>query len=463
MASRLNPGIVVLALYWCLAPWAVSAQDTSLSQKTPAHQAGKVNQAADNGASAWQIRRVVIDPGHGGKDPGCHGRQAREKDIVLGIALELAALLEQQYPGLEVLLTRDEDVFVPLNERAELANKARADLFISIHCNYIRGSAATRGSETYVMGLHRAEENLEVAKRENSVILLEDNYKEVYGYDPDSPEGHIILTMVQHAFLEQSIRFAQMVEEQMAAAKRRSRGVKQAGFVVLRQTTMPSVLVETGFLSNRQEEAFLLSKEGQQTVARALARAFGRYKAEVEGRTTEVPPLADGSLDSVVPKEEPAAGKDPAARPVKVSATASAKMARPEEPGPKVAVRPTPLPAPSEDAPPARPGTSILPVEDLAAAESRAAVPPQVHFRVQLAASRVPLALDEPRWQQTGFTVEVIREDGYYKYQAGRFGTFREAFAARRQLQNRGFVDAFVVAYEGTRRISIKEARTRTE
>ncbi len=458
MASRLNPGIVLLALFWCLAQWAVSAQDTSLSQKTSAHQAGKVNQAADNEAAAWQIRRVVIDPGHGGKDPGCHGRQAREKDIVLGIALELATLLEQQYPGLEVLLTRDEDVFVPLNERAELANKARADLFISIHCNYIRGSAATYGSETYVMGLHRAKENLEVAKRENSVILLEDNYKEVYGYDPDSPEGHIILTMVQHAFLDQSIRFAQMVEEQMAAANRRSRGVKQAGFVVLRQTTMPSVLVETGFLSNRQEEAFLLSEEGQRTVARALAQAFGRYKAEVEGHTAGMPPLADQPLEPAASDEAPAARRDSPARPVSVSATASAKEAPPP-----VAVRPTPLPAASDGAPPERPSTSILPVEDLAASKSRATVPPQVHFRVQLAASRVPLALNEPRWQQTGFTVEVIQEDGYYKYQAGRFGTFREAFAARRQLQNRGFVDAFVVAYEGTRRISIKEARTRTE
>ncbi len=462
MASRLNPGIVILSFLWCLPLGAIQAQDASLSQNTPAQQAGKVNQAADNAAASWQIRRVVIDPGHGGKDPGCHGASAREKDIVLGIALELAALLKQQHPGLEVLLTRDEDVFVPLNERADLANKARADLFISIHCNYIRGSAATYGSETYVMGLHRAEENLEVAKRENSVILLEDNYKEVYGYDPDSPEGHIILTMVQHAFLDQSIRFAQLVEEQMAAAKRRSRGVKQAGFVVLRQTTMPSVLVETGFLSNRQEEAFLLSKDGQRTVARALAEAFDRYKAEVEDGVVRLPLVADQAGEAPQTTTPPAARQEPPVRAVKVAATASAKEAGPAAEAPTVAVRPTPLPA--EAAATAAPaGARILPVEDLASSTTRASVPPQVHFRVQLAASRVPLELAEPRWKQTGFTVEVIQEDGYYKYQAGRFGTFREAFAARRQLQNRGFADAFVVAYEGTRRIPIKEARSRTE
>ncbi len=452
MAFALNPGTAIrcLALLAAalLAAMPVRAQDAHAPQA-----AGKFNQLADNARAAWKVRRVVIDPGHGGKDPGCHGAHAREKDIALGISKILAELLRQQYPEVEVLLTREEDVFVPLNERAALANKARADLFISIHCNYIRGSAATRGTETYVMGLHTAEENLEVAKRENAVILLEDNYREVYGFDPDSPEGHILLTMVQHAFLDQSIRFAQLVEDHMAAARRRSRGVKQAGFVVLRQTTMPSVLVETGFLSNEAEEDFLLSREGQYTIARALAAAFGRYKAEVEGV---------GGVFAAVPSPSSPSEKEAASPAEAQVLQVAGHVARTEGTG-AVAKQASShgATAPKAEMPEGEreENALIVPVEDLSARAPRPALPPQLHYRVQLAASREPLS--EAQWQQTGFTIEVVEEDGLYKYQAGRFRSFREAFAARRQLQSRGFVDAFVVAYEGTRRISLKEARAR--
>ncbi len=427
------------SLLYCLcvvASW-VLAQNAD----TTATSAGKVNLSKHNSAIAWQIRTVVIDPGHGGKDPGCRGSSAREKDIALGISQQLAALIRANWPDVDVLLTRDKDVFVPLSERAALANKARADLFISIHCNYIRGSKATHGTETYVLGLHRAEENLEVAKRENSVILLEDNYQEVYGFDPDSPEGHILLTTVQHAFLEQSIRFAQIVETQMVQAQRRSRGVKQAGFVVLRETTMPSVLVETGFLSHAAEERFLLSQKGQRTIAQALARAFALYKAEVEGST----PFA---LD-LPPVHAPITEQHTSKVPTRAIAVA-AHSAMPKTPS--TTKQPTvPLSA-----------SVIVPVEDLST-QSTVAIAPQVHFRVQLAASAQPLSLDAPRWQGTGYTIEVIQEDGYYKYQAGRFSSFKEAFAARRQLQAKGFTDAFVVAYEGTRRISIREAKARKE
>ncbi len=245
----------------------------------------------------YKIKKVVLDPGHGGKDPGCHGHHTREKEIALAIALDLGKKLKSTYPDIQVIYTRETDIFVPLNERAAIANRNKADLFISIHCNYIGVRNRATGSETYVMGLHRANDNLDVAKRENASILMEDNYEKTYeGFDPYSPEGHIILSMFQNAHLEQSILFANYVENSFKKLSRLpSRGVKQAGFLVLRETTMPSVLIETGFLSTDADENYLMTKENQQEMASAILRAFGNYKKEVEtSRPTDV----------VIPAEE---------------------------------------------------------------------------------------------------------------------------------------------------------------
>jgi N-acetylmuramoyl-L-alanine amidase len=238
----------------------------------------------------YRIRSIVIDAGHGGKDPGCHGPKSKEKDIALSIATELGALINSQFPEIQVIFTRDKDIFIPLHERAAIANRNQADLFISIHCNYVAKRNRAEGSETYVMGLHRAKDNLDVAKRENAAILMEDDYEAHYdGYDPESPEGHIILSMYQNAFLEQSILFAQQIEEEFVRqAKRKSRGVKQAGFLVLRETTMPSVLIETGFLSHDQEERFLLKKENQKRMAASILTAFKKYKNTVETPVKEL-------------------------------------------------------------------------------------------------------------------------------------------------------------------------------
>lgn len=230
------------------------------------------------------LNKVVIDAGHGGKDPGGMGKNSMEKDIALNIARLLAIGIRTNYPDVEVILTRSDDTFIPLYERAEIANKAGADLFISIHANIMPGSSATYGTETFVMGQHVAEQNLRVAKRENASILLESgDVTTNYGYDPNSPEGHILMSMQQHAFLDQSILFAMGVEEEFAKAGRKSRGVKQAGFVVLKATTMPAVLVETGFMSNPDEEVFLLSDSGQQKLATSLLIAFKRYHQTVTG------------------------------------------------------------------------------------------------------------------------------------------------------------------------------------
>lgn len=225
---------------------------------------------------------VVIDPGHGGHDPGTRGKESHESEIVLRIALELGKKIKEEFPDVKVLFTRTTDVFIELDERGAFANRNNADLFISVHCNSSPRSKQVTGTETFVMGLHKTEGNLEVAKRENSVILKETNYKQKYkGFDPSSPLAYIMLANYQSAFLASSLSFAQFVENQFKSS-RPSRGVKQAGFLVLWKTAMPSVLIETGFLSNPDEEDYLRSEAGHKDVANDIFKAFRKYKQQVE-------------------------------------------------------------------------------------------------------------------------------------------------------------------------------------
>ncbi|HEY9486732.1 MAG TPA: N-acetylmuramoyl-L-alanine amidase [Chryseosolibacter sp.] len=231
----------------------------------------------------FKVDVVVIDAGHGGKDSGTRGQKILEKDVALKIALKVGHYIEKYVPGVKVIYTRKTDKYLSLDERANIANRAGADLFICIHANSMPGGRAT-GTETYVMGLHKDESNFEVAKRENSVILMDENYKERYeGFDPDSPESYILFSLTQSAYQESSLLFAQKVEDQFRhRVGRHSRGVKQAGFVVLWRTTMPSVLIETGFLSHPTEEQFLAEEKGQDLIASGIYRAFKEYKSEVE-------------------------------------------------------------------------------------------------------------------------------------------------------------------------------------
>lgn len=244
--------------------------------------------------------RIVVDAGHGGHDPGAVGKTSKEKDLTLDMALCLEKMIQKNHPEVEVLLTRNTDVFIPLFRRIQYANEENADLFISIHCNHIT-NPNTKGTETFVMGLHRAEENLAVAKRENASIFLEHNYKENYdGYDPNSVEGHIMMSMYQNAYLEKSIEFAALVEKAFENMKfSKSRGVKQAGFAVLRRAAMPAVLVEAGFLSNEEEEKFLMSEEGQKKVCNAMLEAVKNF---VEKKKTEQP-VAQSTKTTATPSD----------------------------------------------------------------------------------------------------------------------------------------------------------------
>jgi N-acetylmuramoyl-L-alanine amidase len=231
----------------------------------------------------FKLDVVVIDAGHGGHDPGNSGKKTKEKDICLKIALKVGAYIEKNVPGVKVVYTRKTDKYIALDERANIANKHKADLFICIHANS-HTTSKPYGTETFVMGMHKDNSNFEVAKRENSVILMDENHEERYeGFDPNSPESYILFSLTQSAYQESSLLFAQKVEDQFREkVGRLSRGVKQAGFVVLWRTTMPSVLIETGFLSNPKEEQFLMEERGQDLMASAIYRAFKEYKSEIE-------------------------------------------------------------------------------------------------------------------------------------------------------------------------------------
>lgn len=233
--------------------------------------------------SQTKVRKLVIDAGHGGKDPGAVGKSSKEKDIALAIALKTGEYIKKNLPEVEIIYTRDTDVFIELHKRAQIANDNEADMFISIHCNGNK-SSSPYGTETFVMGLHKNQANLEVAKLENGAILKEENYSDMYeGFNPNNDEDYITLTLFQNAYLESSLLLASNVQDQFRErANLKDRGVKQAGFWVLYKTAMPGILVETGFLTNANDEKYLRSDDGQAYIASAIYRAFKDYKLMME-------------------------------------------------------------------------------------------------------------------------------------------------------------------------------------
>jgi len=248
--------------------------------------------------SQYKIRKVVIDAGHGGKDPGAIRKKVKEKDIALSISLKLGEYIEKYLKDVKVDYTRKKDIFIELYKRAEIANKKYADVFISIHVNS-HTSPKPYGTATYVMGLSKSKDNLEVAKRENAVILKEKGYLANYkGFDPNSPDSYIVFSLLQNANLEQSLNLAQKVESQFKnRVGRKSRGVKQAALVVLWNATMPAILVETGFISNSAEQKYLMSDQGQSFIASGIFRAFRDYKNELEKNSKNLKPIQYSTND----------------------------------------------------------------------------------------------------------------------------------------------------------------------
>ena len=239
-----------------------------------------------NGLNNNKLKTIVIDPGHGGKDPGTLGTKRYskyEKDIALSVSLKLGNYISNSFPDIKVIYTRNEDVFLELNERTRIANKSNADIFISVHCDGFTNSKAY-GASVFVMGMSKLKANLDVAMRENAAMYLEDNYKQKYdGFDPKSAESYIVFSLMQNTYLEQSLQLAEYVEEQFAyKANRKSRGVKQAPFYVISRTNMPSILVECGFLTNPKEEDYLQTDKGQNQIAMSIFEAVKNYKLSIE-------------------------------------------------------------------------------------------------------------------------------------------------------------------------------------
>ncbi len=275
-----------------------------------------INSNSSNSPSEknYRIRKVVIDPGHGGRDTGCIRGNSNEKHLTLSIAKKLGKLMEQHFPDIQFIFTRTKDVSVDLHKRSDIANDAGADLFISIHCNSMEGHDHDwiRGSETYVLGLKTKKENLKVVKRENESILLEEGYENNYeSANMDSPEAHIMFSHYQNEYLDKSILFAQKVEQQFKKIIK-SRGVKQANFHVLREISMPGVLIETAYMSNPIDKQFLETESGKNKIANAILTAFSQYKNEVENHGYAAPislPATQRSVEGIAFKVQLAASK----------------------------------------------------------------------------------------------------------------------------------------------------------
>jgi N-acetylmuramoyl-L-alanine amidase len=356
---------------------------------------------------------VVIDPGHGGKDPGTVYKNIYEKDIALGIALKLGNYIKKNLPDVRVLYTRKTDVFIDLDKRAPVANKNQADLFISIHVNSNDKSTKADGTETFLMGPAKSDENLEVAKKENAVILLEDNYSSKYdGYDPNSPNSFIALSLLQNTHWKQSLHFASYVQAQMHTfGKRPDRGVKQAGFLVLWRTAVPSVLIETGFLSNENDRKLLTSQHGQDVLAMSIFRAFRNYKDEVEsGRIATSNGMHTSDTLPVVQRKD------------------------------SVSISPD----------------TLIDDDNGAAKDDSNNDKDQIDFMIQITSSKKPVALKSRNFKGLN-DIEEFKVGNLYKYAVGRKHSYNESVEYSKIVKNY-YPDAFVIAIKDGKIIPVKEA-----
>ncbi len=345
-----------------------------------------------------KIKTVVIDAGHGGKDPGASGKYVKEKDIALSVALKTGSYIKKNFPNVKVIYTRSSDKFIPLHKRGDIANNSNADLFISIHCN-ANPSTKIYGAETYVLGVedNRTKQNMEVAMKENAAILLEDDAAVKYNdFDPNSPQSLINLTLFQDANLYNSLNIAQKIQKQFSErVGRKDRSVHQAGFLVLWKTAMPSVLIELGYLSNPTEEKFLRSKDGQVFMASAIYRAFKEYKQEFE-KENDAWKYRSENMPSVKKSEN---------------------------------------------------------VTSLSLATKS-----QVEYRVQFYTSPRQLSLSDSRFTKLS-SLSYYKHNGMYKYTSGSFLSFDKATAHQKKVKSAGFSDAFIVVFYNNKRISLSEAK----
>lgn len=358
---------------------------------------------------------LVIDPGHGGKDIGAPARDLKlhEKDINLKVALAFGRYVENNCPDVKVIYTRKTDVFIPLNKRADIANKNKADLFVSIHTNSLAKGRTARGLETYTLGMHRAEDNLEVAMRENSVILVEDDYEQKYaGFDPRSSESYIMFEFMQDKNMSQSVDMAKMVQREVCSvAGRPNRGVHQAGFLVLRCTMMPSCLIELGFISTPSEERLMNSSAQLDKMARGIYNAFVSYRKKYDkhGKNAQILKGEDAAPQMIEPSEPVVETRS--------SATEETESSKEQQPV-----------ASGSDS--------------------------ELVFKVQIMAG-VKLAKGSKAFK--GLDVERYVENGVSKYTVGCSADYNEIYRLRKSVLNK-FPEAFIIAFRGDQKVDVRDA-----
>lgn len=396
---------------------------------------------------------LVIDAGHGGHDPGALGAYSKEKAINLNVALAFGRLVEYNCPDVKVVYTRTRDVFIPLQRRADIANNHKADLFISIHTNALPGKRTAYGSETYSLGMARANANLEVAKRENSVITLETDYQHTYqGFDPNKAESYVIFEIMQDRYMKQSVDLASYIQKQYKAAGRPDKGVHQAGFLVLRNTTMPSVLTELGFISTPSEEAYLNSEQGIQDLSRSIYNGFLNYRRHYDRSAHQLPanlPTQEKVKKpdfSLKPRPDDNTETPPAEVKEPVTPPQEATPAKMQEETPETtAVRPTRNQA-----------TDRKPRPNTTPGQSKAGQPALV-YRVQLGAGKRQIPENDAQFK--GLKVKRQKEGELYKYYlAPTFTTHAEARQALAEAKKK-MPAAYIVAFHNGRTISVTDAR----
>lgn len=390
------------------------------------------------------IKTIVIDAGHGGHDSGCLGKNSQEKHIALKVALSLGSKINKKYPEIKIIYTRKTDVFVPLHKRANLANKHAADLFISIHCN-ATSTSSVFGTETFVMGLHKNDANLSVAKRENDVILKEDDHEDHYdGFDPNSPISHIVFQMYQNAYLAQSIHFASLVQEELKKLGKKNRGVKQAGFLVLYKTYMPSVLIETGFLTNLDEEQLLNSKKGQEEISTSIFNAFVSYSTGIDKHL-------DNEINITSETENIKAKTSEKVKDISIKNNDSNIHSQPESVKDSSTKKVNPEIKKSQAN--NSKGEKVNYTPDSAIKKYH-----PIYFCIQVASSSNRIQMDDNQFKNIADLREVKVNDRY-KYLTGVYADFNTAINWQIAIRNIGFKDAFIIAFNESKQISLSDAK----
>lgn len=428
------------------------------------------------------IFTLVIDAGHGGHDSGAVGAYSKEKNINLKVALAFGKIVESNCSDVKVIYTRKTDVFIPLQERANIANNAKADLFISIHTNALPNGKIAYGSETYSLGMARADENLAVAKRENAVITLESDYKQTYnGFDPNKAESYVIFEIMQNSYMRQSVDLASCIQKEYTLVGRQNKGVHQAGFLVLRNTSMPSVLTELGFITTPVEEEYLNSSRGIEELSRSIYNGFLTYLRKHDNNISIPLNIQYAETQSKIVEKQQQTNKqtDVAVVPVKTVRTkditpssSQTKKKDEEVPSQKEGEKTNKKGNNTERTNAVSQKSSTVKKETQTTKsttntqkkkqetnkkiQQKKSTKNNIVYRIQVGAGKVLISPTDPQFK--GLKIERVKEGSFYKYFYGTYTTYVSAQKALRTVKTK-MPNSYIVAYVNGKSVSVKEAR----